>query len=501
MRFTLADAGDSIEDANFEAEKADAQLLRLYTFIEWVKEVLNINPVDIELETNPSTPSTEDKTNVFSRALNWVTDKLHHLSPSLDLKDEEFTEQQKLNYRTDTNYNYYDRVFESEINRAIKLTEESYEKMLYKDVLKYGFFELQTARDSYRELSSESEQMNLRLVKHYIEVQAILLAPICPHICDYVYQLLHPRTTIMNAKWPVVGKIDQTLIDSCNYLMDTAHDFRLRVKTYKTQQTAGKSKGPKTTQPPLAPTHATIFVARSYPSWQTFVINELKKLFLENNHSLPDSKQLALHFKDRSEIDKKYQKKLMPFVIYSKDLLDKSGNVTSLDRHLSFDEYDILQFNQEYLRRALDVEQIDIRLTDGNENDSALINNLEEILPGKPFVHFRHEESVPIRFLNRQAYSPNFEWSIPVMNGDTIEKLEVRLRRNADRQLKLSKKVRLFYFQNWEFYTRTLPNMSTPLQGLVEFENKDQILQIDSRHGTIVLGDQDIGNSLVYFVE
>ena len=78
--------------------------------------------------------------------------------------------------------------------------------MLNKDVLKYGFFELQIARDNYRELCSESEQMNLRLIKRFIEIQAILLAPICPHICDYVYQFLHPGTTIMNAKWPTAGK-------------------------------------------------------------------------------------------------------------------------------------------------------------------------------------------------------------------------------------------------------------------------------------------------------
>jgi hypothetical protein len=191
----------------------------------------------------------------------------------------------------------------------------------------------------------------------------------------------------------------------------------------------------------------------------------------------------------------------MPFVIYSKDLLEKQGDISALDRHLSFNEYEILQFNQDYLRRALDVEQIDIRLTDGNETDATMLNNLEDILPGKPFVHFRHEESVPIRFVNRQAYSPNFEWSIPVMNGDTIEKLEIRLRRHGDRNLKLSKKIRLFYFQNWEFYTRTIPNITTPLQGLIEFENKNQTLQIDSRHGTIILGEQDIGNILVYFVE
>lgn len=40
MRLSLADAGDSIEDANFVEAMADAAILRLYNFIEWVKEVL-----------------------------------------------------------------------------------------------------------------------------------------------------------------------------------------------------------------------------------------------------------------------------------------------------------------------------------------------------------------------------------------------------------------------------------------------------------------------------
>lgn len=191
----------------------------------------------------------------------------------------------------------------------------------------------------------------------------------------------------------------------------------------------------------------------------------------------------------------------MPFVIYFKGILDKSGDVTSVDRHLSFDEYEILQFNQDHLRRTLNVEEIDIRLTDNNDTDIITLSNVEDILPGKPLVYFRHEASVMIRLINRQPYSPNFELCIPIMNGDTVEQLEARLRRHADQPLKLNKIIRLFYFQDWEFYTRILPNMEKPLQGLVELKNKDQILQIDLRHGTIVLDEQDIGNILVYFVE
>lgn len=41
MRLALADAGDTVEDANFVEKVADAGILRLYTWLEWVKEVLN----------------------------------------------------------------------------------------------------------------------------------------------------------------------------------------------------------------------------------------------------------------------------------------------------------------------------------------------------------------------------------------------------------------------------------------------------------------------------
>lgn len=40
MRFSLADAGDSIEDANFVESMANAGLLRLYSFLEWTREIL-----------------------------------------------------------------------------------------------------------------------------------------------------------------------------------------------------------------------------------------------------------------------------------------------------------------------------------------------------------------------------------------------------------------------------------------------------------------------------
>ena len=39
MRLCLADAGDSVEDANFVEKTAESGLLRLFAFIEWIEEM------------------------------------------------------------------------------------------------------------------------------------------------------------------------------------------------------------------------------------------------------------------------------------------------------------------------------------------------------------------------------------------------------------------------------------------------------------------------------
>lgn len=137
MRFCLADAGDSIEDANFVESVAEAGILRLYTFIEWVKEMI-------------------------------IT------SDSL----------REGGYDT-----FHDKVFLNEIYLKIKETDEFFNKMLFKEALRTGFFELQAVRDKYRELSS-MEGMNQKLIFYFIEVQCILLSPICPHVSEHVWSLL-----------------------------------------------------------------------------------------------------------------------------------------------------------------------------------------------------------------------------------------------------------------------------------------------------------------------
>lgn len=217
-RICLADSGDTVEDANFVEVTADAGILRLYTFIEWVKEMLA----------------------------------------------------SKLLLRSGAERTFNDRVFLSEMHKKTQEADGYYQKALFREALRVGFFEFQSCRDKYRELCGAAG-MHVDLIFEFIRRQALLMAPICPHAAEHVWQLLGNKGTIVNAAWPEVGVIDEIEIKKSDYIMDAAHFFRL---VQKQTQTAGKGKQLKT-----KPTDAVIWVAKTYPPWQSSVINLMKTLY------------------------------------------------------------------------------------------------------------------------------------------------------------------------------------------------------------------------------
>ena len=69
---------------------------------------------------------------------------------------------------------------------ACRAANVAYEKMLFREALKVGFYELQAARDTYR-VACGAAGMHRDLVARFVEVQAKLLAPICPHTCEHIW--------------------------------------------------------------------------------------------------------------------------------------------------------------------------------------------------------------------------------------------------------------------------------------------------------------------------
>ncbi|XP_073932831.1 leucine--tRNA ligase, cytoplasmic isoform X1 [Castor canadensis] len=437
MRLALADAGDTIEDANFVEAMADAGILRLYTWVEWVKEMV----------------------------ANW--DSL----------------------RSGPASTFNDRVFASEMNAGIIKTDQNYEKMMFKEALKTGFFEFQAAKDKYRELAIEG--MHRELVFRFIEVQTLLLAPFCPHLCEHIWMLLGKPDSIMKASWPVAGPVDESLIRSSQYLMEVAHDLRLRLKNYTMPP-----KGKKTDkQPPQRPSHCTIYVAKNYPPWQHTALSILRSHFEANSGKLPDNKVIASELGNLPEL-KKYMKKVMPFVAMIKENVEKMGPRV-LDLQLEFDEQAVLMENIVYLTNSLELEHIEVKFASEAEDKVR-----EDCCPGKPLNVFRTEPGVPISLVNPQPSNGHFSIKIEIRQGDNCDSIIRRLMK-MDRGIKDLSKVKLMRFDDPLLGPRRIPVLGEEHTEKTCI-SQNAVFHVDLNSKKIYLTENglqaDIGDTIVYLV-
>ncbi|CAG11718.1 unnamed protein product, partial [Tetraodon nigroviridis] len=373
MRLALADAGDTVEDANFVETMADAGILRLYTWVD-------------------------------------------------------------------------------EMNAGILKTEQHYEKMMFKEALKSGFFEFQAAKDKYRELAIEG--MHRDLVFQFIERQTLLLAPICPHLCEYTWALLGKTSSLMKASWPVAGPVDEILIRSSQYLMETAHDLRLRLKAYL--------------QPPKNKS---------------------------NNGALPDNKVIASELGAVPEL-KKYMKRVMPFVAMIKENLEKSGPRV-LDLQLEFDERAVLLENLVYLANSLELEHIDVLFA--SEADDKV---KEDCCPGKPFSVFRSEPGVSVSLVNPQPCSGLFSTKVDIRQGDSRDSVIRRLGK-VNRLIKDLSRVKLMRYEDPVLGPRQVPVLGQEERSKLAISSTS-VFSINLEEKRVTLADNgltvDIGDTLVYLL-
>ncbi|XP_043220831.1 leucine--tRNA ligase, cytoplasmic-like [Amphibalanus amphitrite] len=439
MRLSLADAGDSVEDANFVESMADAGILRLYTMLEWVKEMVA----------------------------------------------------NKASLRAGSASCFNDRVFLNAINHQIVQTQANYDKCLFKEALKTGFFELQLVRDTYREQTTEG--MHVDLVFRFIEVQALLLSPICPHVAEKIWQLIGKEGSIQSARWPTADPVDPMLLKKAEYLTNAVHDFRIKYKNYMTPGKPKKGEAPRVVE---APSHGTVWIAHSYPPWQACVLTTLKEMHTANGGSFPDKKAIAAEMGKKAEL-KKYMKKIMPFVSV---VIDKVGIVgmQALNLTLDFDEREVLQANLEYLVSTLELEGLNLRLSTESPDERVR----EECCPGAPYVQYRAEPSVPLVAVNPQPGSGLFQVKLAVREGDTPRRVAVRLAR-TERAVKDATQVRLLRYTDPQLGPRQMPVFGEPAAGK-EMLGEDVTFHIDTARQEVTCRRAGqplpIGDQLVYMV-
>ncbi|KAK5131505.1 hypothetical protein LTR08_000899 [Meristemomyces frigidus] len=304
-RIAMADAGDGIEDANFEETVANSNILRLFELRAWCESVTH----DARL-LDEGKGERYDTVRISERHKN--NDAIQRCGPK----------------------GYWDDVFENELNGLVQVAGAEYEATNYKAALKSGLYDFIGARDFYREMSKASGVgMHAECVRRYIELQALMVAVVAPHWSEHVWQeVLGHQSSVQEARWPVVGGERRGLTAAREYVRATQGS----ITSAEGGQMKKMAKGKATLYDPTRGKRLRIFAARRYPAWQEGVIAIVREHFVGGKVDVAKVSKV---------IEKKEAKRAMPFVQHLKKQLE-SGVVEAeevFERKLLFDEVAVLR--------------------------------------------------------------------------------------------------------------------------------------------------------------
>jgi leucyl-tRNA synthetase len=290
-RFACADAGDSLDDANFSRETADSAIVSLSNEESWILETL----ADGSL-------------------------------------------------RTDDDLNFMDKVLINETNRLIELCGDDFSKMQFRQGLQHGWFEMLLARNEYRSWCQDSSlAMHTEVVRKWSEALLILICPVCPHWSENVWSKLGKEGLAVKAPWPVADEEDKLLTRQAKFLRDSLKRCRGLVGKSKKGWTSASVL--VTNSYPQWKIDVLTFMQDQYSEDAGFpetFMKDMKKWCgqnVEDKKLIKDVMQFASFMKDEAiEVGRVALDLELPFDQYS--ILE--GSLTYLKTQLDMPDLDIL---------------------------------------------------------------------------------------------------------------------------------------------------------------
>ncbi|GAX85489.1 hypothetical protein CEUSTIGMA_g12905.t1 [Chlamydomonas eustigma] len=368
MRWSLADSGDSMDDANFETATANAAILRLTKELAWIEEVLAPGTGKIEEVLVPGTGKIEEV-----------------LVPGTGLREGE-------------KYTLQDRILLNEINIAIRRTRHAFDHMMFREALKAAAYDLGNARDVYRFATAGAEGMHRGVLLRFIQVQAQLLTPITPHTSEHIWSnLLGKQGFVVTSGWPVAGEPDFVMQRAAQYIEDLIPTLRRLIQK---AETPAKKKGNQIQGPAPKVVHGDIFVAERFIGWQEKALLSLQQSYDTSTKSFKSEAQSIVldAVKDDEAVnslnDKQQKQLVMPFAKFKMEEVAKAGPQV-LDVRLPFDERQLILDNLPYLQRSLKLDSLKVSLVTDTEavKAAAHVVDVSNAYPGNPVVSFKVESS------------------------------------------------------------------------------------------------------------
>ena len=344
-RITLADCGDTLDDANFLREISNISVNRLYSFENFVKILVN------EI---------------------WNKDK------DFKIKDPDI--EYPLN-------DIFDKIFDNNINYLIQESKKSYDEMKYRNVLKYSFYEMINIKDQYIIYKSEDyKKLNPTLMIKFLKSFFIINNPIIPHFTEYMYiTYLNPIfekfgftekkiVFLYNSKFPnISNEIDNKLFETNKYINKVVQDIRdLFLKKSKKNLEKKNNK-------------IKLYYAKEYSLSQKEVLKILRtqkydennKIISLDNKGIPQYKNEILL---NENIEKNLKKNMLEFASFKIKEVELYGP-NALNENLIFNEEEILHNSINLLKKLSKIDNIEIYEYSQSAKPK---NNNDSAIPGRP---------------------------------------------------------------------------------------------------------------------
>lgn len=303
-RIALADAGDGIEDANFEETVANANILRLYELRVWCEGVVRDARVLKSGETYTGVKDGGERVKSVDSILR---------------------QGEKV---------FWDEVFENEINGLVTECGTHYEATNYKAAVKSGLYDFLAARDFYREVTKAAGiGMHAESIRRYVELQALMVAVVAPHWAEHIWlEVLGKKESVQLARFPWdVPALKPDLTQAREYVRGTTSN----ITSAEGAQLKKMAKGKQTSYDPKKEKKLSVFCALQYPAWQDGIIDLVRENFSDMKLDVGAVSKA---------IPKQESKRAMPFVQQLKKSLETPGAEPKevFERKLPFDEVAVL---------------------------------------------------------------------------------------------------------------------------------------------------------------
>jgi leucyl-tRNA synthetase len=364
MRVALADAGDALDDANFEHSTANGAILRLTRELAWAEEAMAAVAA-------------------FKKDGGGGGGGTGATSREVIVRGGPLT--------------FADRAFANEVAIAADAAKAAYDRLLFREALKAAMYDLGAARDAWR-VACGTAGLHADLIEPYLDVSARTLAPIAPHTMDHLWRTILGRPgTVLTAGWPATAAPDYVLRRAVGVLEETAGALRAGVRKASAPPKAKKGAPPPPTPPKV--TGAVIYVSPAYSGWHAPLLAALAAHFDDATRAwTPDAKAaLAAGAAAAAEPfvaaggppgDKALKQAVIPF---AKVVMDEAvkGGAALLAPSLPFDEAGLYEENAGWLAAGAGLGVGAVRVVRGDPPAGSAGG---AALPGKPALRYEAAE-------------------------------------------------------------------------------------------------------------